>query len=341
MVHSDVTAMEQAAGQTALTLAAMGYGPRAIARPSVGTDFSENGVRTVILHRHRDTMLGKEENWERIRAQLDGDRPAGDALAWRRYAQRLYNAPPDAVLPRISDVDMIYLEGAKAALPRDVVVPPHCPTDEGTPYLGRTVHAPRQAVWFSRNLPLAPASNHTWTEVTHCGGGWNERQGHWMYVVRGSGLFVNTGRTIVFGRHEDAVTHFLNRQCRVDINWCDEHKHCFRECDEELPHVLEAARLANYDSLQFVSHCDMRCAQCGHELVFTGFDGQDACSPYLEYRRGLNASLPCECVATLALATLRGRCAACHRVTRATATKGPMVRSTKGSGRAARPRPGR
>jgi len=74
-------------------------------------------------------------------------------------------------------------------------------------------------VWLARSAPFKPAADGSWVEITHCGGGWNEKHAHWMYVARGSGLYVNVGRTIAFGSHEESVRHFLGTACR-DPLWC-------------------------------------------------------------------------------------------------------------------------
>ena len=73
----------------------------------------------------------------------------------------------------------------------------------------------------------------------------------------GSGIFVNVGRTISFMRHADAVRHFLGDSHCVQDLLADGSDGCCGdyECDDELLELLpEAARAANYTSLQFLGH---------------------------------------------------------------------------------------
>ena len=167
-----------------------------------------------------------------------------------------------------------------------------------------------QAVWFRRDAPFTPARDHAWVEMTHCGGAFNEAHNYWVYRARGSNLWINVGRTIAFGGHEDAAVHFLNRTCGGE-RWCGE-VNCLMQCDADLPLILRKARHSGFDSVQFINHCDMRCGLCGHEIVLTGIAGTEACNPKVAYRRGLNASEPCECVASPTLTSERGRCATCR-----------------------------
>jgi len=192
--------------------------------------------------------------------------------------------------------------------------PPRCPLSSPTtgylePYLGRVVHAPREAVWLARPAPFTPVADGSWVEVTHCGGGWNEKHGHWMYVARGSGLYVNVGRTIAFGSHEESVRRFLGTACRGPL-WCH-YGNCLQQCDDELGRMSLAAREAGFDSVQFVSHCDMRCNLCGHELVFVGIEGTQVCSSSITYRQGLHAARSCQCKPSAVWTSERGPCASC------------------------------
>ena len=166
-------------------------------------------------------------------------------------------------------------------------------------------------------------------EITHCAGSEFEEHASWYYVVRGSGVFVNTGRTISFGSHGDAVNHFLGH------GNCDD-----QQCNDAIQARLpEAARIAGIDSIQFLHHCDFDCDEpandnppgrgngngCGHELMIIqkirggsalGTGGNLACPTGVQFRSGVGGSLPCKCVDTAPnveqLRSQRGACTACH-----------------------------
>lgn len=276
-----------------------------------------------------DSSMERHTDWKQVGASLVSSRERRSlGLWWRRYLTRLYGSPPAADPPRgppHASLDIAYswptsespaesrpLRVARRAAPTLApTLAPNCPSAWGAPYLGRVVHAPREAIWLARRAPFTPLADGTWAEVTHCAGGWNEAEGHWMYVARGSGLFVNIGRTRVFHTHDEAARAFLPplNRCEGEM-WCH-YGHCVSQCDRELPNVLRAAALEGYTSLQFIHHCDMRCNVCGHELVLLGIPGGEACHPRISYRRGWNASLPCTCHASATRTSERGKCAAC------------------------------
>jgi hypothetical protein len=262
-------------------------------------------------------------NWSAVANKLVV--PSVDAhTTWATYAAVLYSTSRDDH-PRlsISEVDLVYVHPTSIthAAPQQpsahhtLARPPRCPK-AGAPYLGRVVHAPREVVWFHNfSRQHSPLVDHAWAEVTHCGGGWRtgpERLANWFYVARGSGLFVNVGRTLVLRRHQDAVERFLNTTCKS----CNG-QGCLPDCAKQLAHLLSSGMVqrAGFESLQFVGHCDMRCNLCGHELVIPGSMGHDACSPKIQYRRGIDASLPCTCVPSSLLTSERGPCAWCNEST--------------------------
>lgn len=72
----------------------------------------------------------------------------------------------------------------------------------------RINHNPRNAVWIRPIVADRPAANHTWLEVTHCA--WKhdphihrtdgDAGPMFLYAATGSGVSINTGRTLVFGQ---------------------------------------------------------------------------------------------------------------------------------------------
>jgi hypothetical protein len=281
--------------------------------------------------KHKQGLLTKQDMPERKKGTyecggtVDGVRSA----SWRQYLLKLYRVSNPArdmqLLPRIQEVDIIYRTnptqhkeswfgwrrrldvsttgGLRLEMPFVADVP-CCPANSSTPFTFLAPHAIVDAVWFSRQVPFDAYGSNTWVEVTHCGGSKFETIGAWFYIVRGSGLYVSTGKTIVFARHPDAAKYFLKRGCPNDIH----------ECSDEIPDFTRAAHAAGYDSIQFSSHCDGRCETCGHELLLTYTVGTEACPPNVTFRAGINASQPCRCEGTTALRSDRGNCAACAGV---------------------------
>jgi len=175
------------------------------------------------------------------------------------------------------------------------------------PFRDFNIHAPRGVAWLrSSNAEMnQPIRSHAWVEVTHCGGSFFEQEGSWYYVMRGSGTYVSTGRTVAFERHAEAAAFFLN------VSACDEPTPV-GQCNDEIPRFLLAARRRGFDSVQFTRHCDDRCHACGHELVLTRQrNGGIACPK--ELRSGFGASRPCTCAPWLR-SVRGGQCGACADV---------------------------
>jgi len=275
-----------------------------------------------------DRSMDRGTRWNQLFAKLQPNssfpsRAEMQQGAFRRYLHWLYNLSGDALHQRHSqrqalrwnDFDLLYLDSVLGSPLREsqVVLPPHCPMDEQTPYMGRVVHAPRQVAWFRRSAPFEPRLNSSWVEVTHCSGSRFEHSAYWAYAARGSGFYINVGRTIAFAGHKDAASYFLGRACHGP-RWCggEPTNACLMQCNHELPAIMDAAKYRGFDSVQFVGHCDMRCAACGHEIALVGIAGVGACSSSIEYRQGADANQPCECVASPVLTSERGMCATCR-----------------------------
>ena len=237
---------------------------------------------------------------------------------WAPYLAKLYGGT-GSVAPstRFGQVehqfDLVYRPGEFGGVNFEPVPSNHrarfCPRNASVAYVDFNVHAPLKELhgkkewvaWYSRPrfARSAPLGDNAWVEVTHCAGSRFEEDGAWHYVAKGSGIWLNTGRTLAFTTHESANRHFLGARC----------KHF--QCDSTIGNFTRAARAQGYDSLQFVHHCDGRChGQCGHELLMTRAQGTGPCARGLTYRGGWRADEPCECVGWLQ-SRRGGTCAAC------------------------------
>lgn len=242
-----------------------------------------------------------------------------DESQWDNYVLALYQTDRTnlaTTLPRIDQVDLIY----DSLLDVDGIDERNffdCGEKRNWPYQHGAPHQPLVA-WLYRPPPFQAIQSHTWTEVTHCGGSGFEAHASWYYVVTGSAIFVNTGNTIAFDRHEEAVKHFLQRPCQNN-----EQDQCNEELLLELP---QAALAAGFNSIQFLLHRDFDCWDddvdvngVGHELMIIqtndsgtlGAGGDETCPTGIEFRTGPDASLPCKCTAAATLKSVRGACATC------------------------------
>ena len=210
---------------------------------------------------------------------------------WDQYVLALYGATPADLprLPRIDQVDLIYTR----ALPLAGVLRSSwdsCPsTATHRPISLPQPHVRLAAFFTAAERPAAYAS-HAWVEVTHCASH-IEDQSLWFYIVRGSGIFVNVGRTIVFNDHPDAARFF--------------------GVYGDITHVPAAAAAAGYDSVQYLEHCEG--CRCDNELMMTATTspGTSACPRGIEFRTGVNASAPCACVARPIGSDDRSSCITC------------------------------
>lgn len=127
--------------------------------------------------------------------------------------------------------------------------------------------------------PHTAYANDTWIEVTRCTNAkiksW-EYLGAWYYAMPGSGIFLNTGKTIV-------VPISLVRDANSPA-------YDFRN--------------SMFDTVQILDNPDQRCGNMAVEIVSVRASGQQLCAD--EYRSGYNASQPCRCVGV-------GQCIACSK----------------------------
>ena len=252
---------------------------------------------------------------------------------WREYFKRIYGADDVGSLPTsgqqvdvlnltalssISSAARNYVARLEATFPREnawgACFDGACGPGHFAGYVN--VHCPMEFAWRlrlhvgqrDRGVRHSPILNNSWGEVTHCGGSNFEANAAYFYAARGSGLWINTGRTIAFGAHDDAVRHFLKRNCTIRGNGA-------HECDAFLNRMVVVAARQGYSTVQFVGHCDAKCNNCLHEVAVLQKEGGPACPP-IAYRRGLRAQAECTCVEhSKSVGTTerpyRGSCASC------------------------------
>ena len=118
--------------------------------------------------------------------------------------------------------------------------------------------------WIYQPPPYKPLDSDIWIEVTHCLGSWvttNEVEGAWYYKANGSNMWINIGKTISFNDHADAVRYFKAGDCIQNP------RETRGECAEDFQNLVEKAREAGYNSIQFLNHSDMRCGNTAIEIL--------------------------------------------------------------------------
>lgn len=139
--------------------------------------------------------------------------------------------------------------------------------------------------------PFQPLKAHTWVEVFHrartVSSGF-ERHGAWFGYSPGSGIWTNTGKTIVFNTHDEAFHHF-------GAKWEND--------------LAQKAKTRGWDTIQFLKgdgvSTDACCEKlslgpCCHSLEFvatklTGIYGCTDTAGGQALRAGWQASRPCHC----------------------------------------------
>jgi hypothetical protein len=207
------------------------------------------------------------------------------------YFKLLYgNKTPNFTVNDFLKLDILYTELLeKVGIKIDFLNDFTCPETDNTPmihmssFLNTGGFDVPNSVWLYHKPPYKPILSNKWVEVTHCSSivsNTYEQKGAWFYSAKGSNIFINVGRTIVFKDHPDAVEHFLNKQCRYFRN----------QCNLLFSDLVDEASKQGYDSIQFLSHDDMRCGNTALEILMVNSVGHSAIPTNIEYRTGYNAS---------------------------------------------------
>jgi hypothetical protein len=228
------------------------------------------------------------------RESLDAD------PAWKAYILAVYGSLPQSFPASLQDFVVLYQPDLyMAGLKQPPVV--KCPTEAGQCYLDMSgAHDPPSTLWVWHPPPFRMVPDGTWTEVTHCVDILSfiqEGHGAWMYVAPGSGVFYNSGRTMAFDTHLEAVRHFLGEDKTCDSK---------DECLSYFAALFANALSEGYDSLQFLKHGDQRCGLMRPEIVDLRGTGRKRCENIPNLRTGWHHELPCDCDRS------NGNCTSCR-----------------------------
>ena len=182
---------------------------------------------------------------------------------------------------------------------------PQCPPI-GQFFQGATLTPPNVATLNLGAGPTEPAANYSRVPVMH----YDrpdldphldpiEAGSPWFYIVKGSAVWMDIGRTIVFDSHADAVWYFLQEKVTTHPT---PHK--------QLVRVAPVARRMGFDSIQYLKHCDNRCGCIGTELVLTKPASNPTC-PSTFYDT-IDSTTPCTCTSSMAYSNCNGNTIAPH-----------------------------
>lgn len=220
------------------------------------------------------------------------------ASPWASYIEDVYGELPQEFPVCIYDLWLIDSAAyQKANITGRVIVDDASTVKEGDLFRGtdaRSYHI-YHGTW-------EPLPNNTWVEVTHTVFP-TELEGFWVFRTRGSGIWYNTGRTMVFPTpsdlskiHADAIA-FLTKDCSIkpSIRWPLMESDIFGFC----------AREKGIDSIQFEPQARQKpLGTFGltgmTEMVLVNIDGKYNCgvedAGKTPLREGWMASRQCSCV---------------------------------------------
>lgn len=204
------------------------------------------------------------------------------------YGKALYGADVGPIRVASLDAVDITILPAVQRLAAHSIAPNRCPTRVGGlkwPAEG-TRHGAQRAYWppcLARvHQPAPHPAAAGWTEVMHWGIPIETSvpPAAWFYHVRGSGVWIDVGKTAVYTDHGDAYRDLVGPSTSSPD---------FKNYTA----TLLAAAARGLDSLQFTQHCDQVCGCDLGEIVMLNAHGTVSCP--VPMRAGPNASRPCLC----------------------------------------------
>ena len=212
---------------------------------------------------------------------------------WSKYLLSVYGSLPTAFPVDLSTFQVLFSDKLDAVgiEYKNFIVGKGCPTIHNQLYTNMSgYYDPSTSLFLWKEPPFSAFASFENVEVSHCGND-DGNVGAWYYAVKGSGVFLNLGKTIAFGRHADGVKFFLNQNC-TDEDYCLSY----------FDSMFTTAYNAGYNTVQFLEHGDQRCGLSAVEIVRTNGLGKYGCGVLpgnddkITYTRGWDASLPCTCV---------------------------------------------
>lgn len=221
---------------------------------------------------------------------------------WGIYIQEVYGALPTEYPVCIFDFSMLYPEAlSKAGIDVNITTKTSGFVD-GDLISDKAMHAGWSlghywlTLYHSKWQPLA---SNTWFEIQHIAVPW-EADGFWAFRARGTGVWANSGNTIVLPDGD-----FLNHTLHVEASkFLARHQQCHGINITDRDAIFgRCAREIGYDSIQFSPDTTKPWGTFGNiaktELVIPSLAGQFSCGTsqgrYSPLRSGWAASNKCAC----------------------------------------------
>ena len=182
-----------------------------------------------------------------------------------KYFSLLYNYNLNKTVDDLFKLRVLYPDKLKKAnIDYKLIKKPKCPSKNNDFYECKTC-CPNCAfdyndlIWNYEKKNFGAIKDNTMIEVTHCSTGTTpteESVSAWFYLASGSNIWINTGKTMAFEDHRDAVLHFLGQEYLNKFNDCKgKHWGCQKHFTDLFNKIKNTT---NIDTIQFLHHLDGR-----------------------------------------------------------------------------------
>ena len=177
------------------------------------------------------------------------------ASPWAKYLNSLYGELPSTYPLKLPDFWCFYVDKMSAAGVTAIPSVGQCPTSAGAPdgqrYDENNAYSSKDLTWAWHPLS-SPVFNgfgsDVVVEVSHRKDPFgDEHHGMWFVYAKGSGVFLDLGKTKIFQDHDEANSFF-------DCKGCGNEDMC------------QAAAAHGYDTIQFIAHEDSTNYPCAKSI---------------------------------------------------------------------------
>lgn len=234
---------------------------------------SGNETGLSMLQKRSAKIKSRPENWDttvhetaNARPECAGGWPSFQSLAdlqadpWGTYFSFLYGEISDMGFPLcVGDFWMFYGDLlSQAGVTNIPESEGDCPRGAYSHYKSNNFYAPGGVSWSWHPGPWHGWPNNSWVEVIHrAESGGIEDHGGWMLYAKGSGVWLNLGRTVVFAEYDEVFDRFAKDEHTAE-DWSEENQ------GTPFTKMIANAIAQGYDSIQLVNHPDSAYSACGN-----------------------------------------------------------------------------